>query len=159
MKKNVITLLIGGIVGFITGYLLNTKKHDNNTNIEIRQTNKYYSFFRILNKWMQLKEEGIKLEGYFLKKGYKRIAIYGVGHLGQHLIKELEGTKVEILYGIDRRAEDIYAEIPVYSIEEKWENVDVIVVTAITDYLSIKKNIMSKHALPIISLEDIIFGL
>ncbi len=153
MKRNFLMTIGMGIVGFLAGFLV--KKGDKSGRTEL-SNDKYMLYFSVLDKWMRLRENGDTVERYFLNHGYHRIGIYGVAQLGNHLIAELSKSEVEVVYGIDRRAELLYAGIPVYGLEDDWEQVDAIVVTPIYDYSNIKKQLEKKGNYRVISLESII---
>ena len=52
-----------------------------------------------------------------------------------------------------------YPGLKIYSLEDDFENADVIVVTAIFAYSIIKKELAEKTNIPVISLEDVIYGI
>ena len=76
---------------------------------------------------------------YFEKNGYFQIAVYGMSDLGIYLLEELEASRVQIVYGIDRQAEKAAEKIatgrlvgiPVYKPEDELPEADVIIVTAV----------------------------
>lgn len=85
-----------------------------------------------MKQWVEVKQEGKNLSEYFMRSGYKNIAIYGMSYAGETLVNELKDTEINVKYGIDRNADSIYGEIDVVSMEDDLEEVDAIVVTAIT---------------------------
>ncbi len=117
---------------------------------------KFVSYFNILNQWMVLKEEKISIENYFSSHGYKKIAIYGMAKMANHLIKELENSSVEIVYGIDRQADSIYGKFPIFSTDRIFPESDVIVVTPVFDYENIKKELTGKVNCPIVPLDEVV---
>lgn len=117
---------------------------------------KFVAYYYVLEKWMCLKEEGRGIEKYFLDHGYQKIAIYGMAKMANHLINELESSPVEIVCGIDKRADGIYGKFPVVNLNDKIPHIDVIVVTPIFDYTKIRKMLNEKTKCQIVSLEDII---
>jgi len=52
-----------------------------------------------------------------------------MSYAGETLIAELKGTEIEIAYGIDRNADNIYADMDVVSVDDVLEPVDAVVVT------------------------------
>ena len=66
-------------------------------------------------------------------------------------------TNVEVVYGIDKKADSIYLDKKILTVEDELEEVDVIVVTAITFFDEIEKTLKNKVECPIISLEDILY--
>lgn len=120
-------------------------------------SNKHLALFLMMNQWVRVKQKGKNLGTYFEKKGYKKIAVYGMSYAGETLIDELKNSAVTIVYGIDRNAASLYSNIDIVSIADDLENVDAIVVTAITFFDEIEKQLSEKVDCPIISLEDVLF--
>ncbi len=94
-----------------------------------------------------------------LKKGYKDIAIYGCGEIGEWLTDEIicahEHT-VSVLYIIDRKKNGLsYKGIPILSNANR-EQIDAIIVTTFGNIDEIKKYLMLKDSVPIIEFKDII---
>ena len=73
------------------------------------------------------------------------------------MLEELAGTDISVAYCIDQKADSIYVDVDVFTIEEDLQPVDAVVVTAITFFDEIEENLMKKMDCPIISLEDILF--
>lgn len=117
---------------------------------------KQLKMFHVLKKWIDMKQKGENLSTYFIEKGYKKIAIYGMGDIGNALMKELENTGVQVVYGIDQRADSLKANINIITIDDLFEKVDVIVITAIASADSIKLELNQKVDYPIISIEEIV---
>ncbi len=118
---------------------------------------RYEEYWRILDEWLCLKEEQIPLEKYFQENEIDSIAIYGMGMLGKHLLKELEKSSIKIKYGIDRAIKVVSEGIKMYSPSENLPEVDAIVVTATYDFYEIKAKLQINNTCKIISLEDIVF--
>ncbi len=120
-------------------------------------SDKHLALFLMMNQWVRVKQEGKNLTEYFEKNGYHRVAVYGMSYAGETLIEELKGTKTEVAYGIDRNADSIYSDIDIVSMEDSLEEVDAVVVTAITFFDEIEQKLSEKMECPIISLEDILY--
>ncbi len=118
---------------------------------------KFVSYFNILERWMQLKEEGKGIDNFFSDYNYEKIVIYGMAHMGNHLVRELENSSVKIVCGIDRRAVMIYGKFPVITLNENIPDADVVIVTPVFDFENIKESLKGKVKCPIISLEDVIY--
>lgn len=127
-----------------------------NTEQNFRQE-KFMLFYNILEQWMRLREEGKSVEQYFIDYGYKKIAVYGVAKMANHLINELNNSSVEIVYGIDKRADIMYGKMPIITLDAELQEVDAIVVTAVCDYEDIKKALLKKVKCPIVSLEEVVY--
>lgn len=111
----------------------------------------------MMNQWVKVKQEGKNLVSYFEQNGYKRIAVYGMSYAGETLVNELKNTSVQVVYGIDKNAETLYADIDVVTLENPLDEVDAVVVTAITFFDEIEEKLSNKMNCPIISLEDILY--
>ena len=158
MKKGTVALLasfIGGVIGFVGSDVLNSKK-----NVEkLEKIDKFKNYYNMLNQWLILKQENKTLINYFEDNNYKRIAIYGMGEMGNRLYDELKDSNIEISYVIDQNAMLTYAEVPVVDPEEgEFEEVDVIIVTATFAYDEIAEIVNEKCNCSIVSLEDIVFS-
>ena len=120
-------------------------------------SDKHLALFLLMNQWVKVKQEGKNLSEYFEREGYHEIAIYGMSYAGETLVEELQGSNIKIKYGIDKKANAIYADFDVVSPDEELEEVDAIVVTSITFFDEIEEMVSKKIACPIISLEDILY--
>lgn len=119
-------------------------------------SDKHLALFLMMNQWVKVKQDGKNLASYFEKNEYKRIAIYGMSHVGKTLLDELNGTSIQVAYCIDQNVDKIRAEIDILSMGDELKPVDAVVVTAITFFDEIKKRLSEKVKCPIISLKDIL---
>lgn len=72
------------------------------------------------------------------------------------LLKELKDSEIEVLYGIDRNAADIYSEIKVVTLDNTLQEVDAVVVTLLDGFEEVYEVLSGKLSCPIIAIEDII---
>ena len=114
--------------------------------------------YNVLKKWFERKAQGRKTDSYFLYNGFRRIAVYGMSDLGKYMVMELGNSEVEVVYGIDRKAESIEADIPVHGIDDNLPEVDAFVVTAVFFFDEIQNDLSGKINAPIISIEDVLNG-
>ncbi len=156
MKKGTI-LVLSMLGGVVTGAGTVGKIQRNKIEKVKNMSEKHLELFLMMNQWVKVKQEGKNIASYLEKNGYKNIAIYGMSYAGETLINELKGTNVSVAYGIDKKADSIYADVDVVSIDDDLAPVDVIVVTAITFFDEIEENLSEKLDCPIISLEDILY--
>ena len=155
--KTVVSTLTGAAIGSIVGAIA-VGKNAGDENAKIQQmSNKHFALFQMMNEWVKVKQEGKNLSSYFESNGYKKIAIYGMSYAGERLIDELKNTSIEVAYGIDQRATSLYADVDIVTMDNILENVDAIVVTAITFFDEIEEKLVEKIDCPIISLEDILY--
>ncbi len=156
MKKGTVAA-ISTILGAAAGALTTGKMTGKAIDQKKEKIDKFKSYYNVLNQWLILKQEGKSLENYFLNNGYKTLAIYGMGEMGNRLYEELKNTSVQIIYTIDKNAACTYSELDVIEPEEDFSPVDAIVVTAIFDFVEIEKKLEKKTDFPIISLEDVVY--
>lgn len=156
MKKGIITV-ISGIAGVIAGAGAVAKVLGKSLSKTNNLSDKHLALFLMMNQWVKVKQEGKKLSEYFETNGYKKIAIYGMSYAGETLLDELRESEIEVVYGIDNRADSIYLDLDIVTMEDTFEEVDAVVVTAITYYEEIAEKMEKKLECPIISLEDILY--
>lgn len=155
MKKPVLSIL-SALTGAALGAGVVGKASKDRLEVVRSYRDKHLALFLMMNEWVRVKQEGKNLATYFEKNGFKRIAIYGMSYAGETLVNELKETAVSVVYGIDKNASDMYSGVQTVSLEDDLEEVDAIVVTAITFYREIEEKLSEKVSCPIISLEDIL---
>lgn len=123
---------------------------------------KFKKYYNLLNEWKKQdkKENDNKLERYLKEHNLNKIAIYGMGEIGQRLLEELKDTNIDVICGIDQYGNtdldmNILEPDDLYEIAD---SIDGVIVTAIADYEAVKETIgyINKK---IISLEEIIYNL
>lgn len=153
--------------GHYVDYMEKYKEHEKNLRLSMnreldvfrRKAFKYEKYWKVLDAWMKLREQRKNVESYLKEHQIKKIGIYGVGMMGQHLISELSESEVEIVYGIDQKAEFIDASIPVYKPEAPFPLVDAIIITTLFDVEIIKSRIAPKITCRIVLLDEIIMNM
>ena len=80
-----------------------------------------------------------------------------MSYAGETLLDELRDSEIEVAYGIDNRADSIYLDLDIVTMEDDLEEVDAVVVTAITYFEEIVEALERKLDCPILSLEDILY--
>lgn len=162
MKKgriSIFTTLLGVTVGAAIGAGLTIKKKETSDNGFKKLSDKHLALFLLMNQWVKIKQENKNVSSYLEKHGYMKIAIYGMSYAGETLVKELKDSNVTIVYGIDKNAEGMYADVDILSLDDHLPDVDAIIVTAITFYDEIEKQLSAKVNCPIISLEDVLYDI
>ena len=136
------------------------KRHKKEKGALLSANNKLSDNYQLLNHWLEVKNEGKSLAGYFLEMGYSRIAIYGMAELANRLTEDLAGSGVEIVYGIDRDAGCSISRIAeVYSPQEdSLPEVDAVIVTPYYALEAIKKDLSGKVACPVVSIEEVVWS-
>lgn len=125
----------------------------------LKEIERYRRCYRLMERWMLLREQNIGLEKYFKDRDYNKIVIYGFAAIGKHLFWELKETSVEVVCALDRRSEMKYPDIEIISPNEiqKIAQTDVIVVTVVGDAEKIAGELREKTGKAVITLESIIF--
>ncbi len=113
-------------------------------------------------KWMQAELEGNRISDYLESHGYKTAAIYGMGRVGRHLLKELSDSDIRICYVIDRNSQNnshCFGNIPCYNMNSELPYVDIIIVTISGEATDIISNLREKGKFQVNSMDDILFVL
>lgn len=120
---------------------------------------KFRNYTRILEQWIALKQINISFGSWFEENNFHKIAVYGLGRIGQLFLNELMNSNVEICYGIDKGQIAGIPKVKVVNPEAEFDEVDLVVVTAMAGFHEIKSLINAKVHCPVVSLEDIIYEL
>lgn len=156
MKTGVIST-ISVVGGAVIGIIGTSKVFKNSIADRQKMSDKHLALFEMMNQWVRAKQKGKRIDSYLVAKGYSKIAIYGLGFVGETLVEELRDSKVIAVYGIDKNAESICSDIDIFSADDELPKVDAVVVTAITFFREIEEKLSQKLDCPIISLEDILY--
>ena len=138
---SLLTGVAGGAIG--AGKVIGTK-----VNEKQQLADKHLALFLMMNQWVKVKQDGKNLASYFEENGYKKIAVYGMSYAGETLVDELRGSNIQVAYGIDRKADNIYADIDIVTMDDVLEKVDAVVVTAITFFDEIEVKLSEKIDCP-----------
>ena len=154
------TLLLCGtflVIGFVAGVICICKYIDWRQGKDRKYMEKLNRDKNMLDQWLILKEEGIDLYSALGQKDIKRIAVYGMGIFGRHLIRELRKIDLDLLYAIDRKIMSPFIGVNVFRPEENPPQVDLIINTVIIEHQNITEALKNYFKCPIVNLEDIIF--
>ncbi|MFG6392768.1 MAG: hypothetical protein K1W24_01055 [Lachnospiraceae bacterium] len=122
-----------------------------------RREKRFRLYYLLENEWLKLHNNGYKLEEYFIRHQFYKIAVYGMDNIGNRVQEELnQSEKVEIAYMIDEEAYHKYGTGIIVDFEDNWEDVDIILVTDEFYYPEIKAKIQEKGGWNVISLKDVI---
>ncbi len=121
------------------------------------KSKKHVDLFETSIQWVLNLQEGKRIDEYLNKLGYKCIAIYGMGKMGEALFRELKNSGITVKYCIDKNAEDIYGDYIIVSPDDELDMVDAIVITAVSYFDEIKEMLSRKMNCEMISLEDIVY--
>lgn len=155
--NKIVAGVLGVVIGAAGGAALSTNIAAESQRQQIKRTEKFRTYYNVLNQWLFLKQEGKSLEDYFVREGYKNIIIYGMGEVGNRLFKELEECHVTVKYCMDADAPVMDSNMKVVS-EDSIEGVDAVVVTAMFALDEIEEKLHKIVDCPVISLEEVVFG-
>lgn len=156
MKKVVISAL-SAVIGAAAGAAATGREAQKTVNKTQQMSDKHLELFLMMNRWVEVKQEGKDLADYFHENGYKSIAIYGMSYAGERLLCELKGSDIEVKCGIDQRADEIYSEVDVITLDDEIPQVDAIVVTSIYFFDEIQEKLEALNSKPVISLEEVLY--
>ncbi len=134
----------------------------NNNDIEVFHTYKRLALQNkrnviLLDRWLSKIEQGNHFCDYFKRKGIHSIAIYGLGMIGIHLQRQLLAEGDNLIYIIDQRKKGIHNSVPVYDLDDLLPQVDLIIVTVLSEYETIKKHIEHVTKSRVISFYELIY--
>lgn len=158
MKKGFIAILFS-VAGVATGAGVAVKMASKKTKQQKEYADKHLAMVQLMSDWLRAKQGNKSIADYFKNQGYKKIAIYGMSYLGENLLCELLGSDINVIYGIDKNADNIYSDINILTPDQDLEVVDAVIVTAITFFDEIAELLSEKMDCPILSLEDILYEL
>lgn len=160
MKKGIgrtVSALAGAVAGAMAGGAAVGKILNKGSKARDEMLAKMKAFYFLQNQWLCNLQEGKTLADYFKRNDYHTVAIYGMKELGERLYDELKDSGIVVKYAIDKNAEGLYTDLDVVTPEEELEEVDVIVVTAVSYFDEIEEMLCEKTDCPIVSLEDIVY--
>lgn len=147
-----LTALFLGILQFFRANKLERKLDD-----QKKMSEKNREQYLLYIQWLKLRQSGRSICNYLSEKGYKTVAIYGMGYNGERVLQELKNSEIEVLYGIDKKADSIISEINVLAADANLPETDVIVVSEPFYMEEIIKLLKIKVTCPIVSLEEAIY--
>lgn len=116
---------------------------------------KFREMFFVLNKIMEYREAGWPIGKRLKAAGIQCVAIYGDGYIGKRLMGELRQSDIETLFFIDRNAEYLTEEVPVYQLGEAPENVDAVIVSLVRGSDLVKTNLQEKYRNRVYTVKEI----
>lgn len=114
-------------------------------------------FYSLLYEWKLKSGEAMEKALASEVSGKKdiRIAIYGLGKWGELFYEEIKETPIQIVYGIDKEAEEFHS-IVIKKPDDDLEEVDLIIVTVFREYEKIREELQEKYPGKIISIKSLI---
>ncbi len=114
-------------------------------------------FYHIFDQWLTLMEDGIGIDSILERRGYHKVAIWGMGTMAIHFLKALEHGSVSVEYAVDKLPAEYYANVKIISAEEVSAHVDVIVYTNPDADLKEIQTAADRLNCDVVSLADVIF--
>ncbi|MFR5664731.1 MAG: glycosyltransferase [Enterocloster bolteae] len=120
------------------------------------RVDKFKCYFDVTNHWLELENNGKRIEDYFHRNNMFHIVIYGWGELGHRLYEALKKSDICIDYTIDSNKKS-ESDILIKSLSDDiLPETDAVVVTPIMDFKNVSDELKQRYSCPIISIEDII---
>lgn len=121
-----------------------------NRTIEGSNRHKSIDIIEMYDYWLYLEHRQQHISDFLQGKGLLKIGIYGMGSIGDRLCDVLSYSDIEIIFAIDKRADHIMCDIPIFRMEDAcveiyMRQVDAMIVTAESDFKSIKEKIAGKN--------------
>lgn len=123
---------------------------------ECAKVDKYNELYKLMVQWMEAKQNGQSITVWLRENNYRTVAIYGFYLIGECLYVELLNEGVDVRYGIDGKSRANIEGIKIYKPTDELPEVDVIIVTAVSDYEIIKKKMQDRVKGKIYSIKDIL---
>jgi len=156
----ILSFTVGLATGVISGISGSIKCFEKKVIKGEKESYKFRVYYELTRKWVEAYQLGKSLEMLFIEKGYKNVAIYGMGDVGYLLFRELESSnKIKVKYGIDKSTIGRGFELKIVEPTNDMEKVDAIIVTAVFAFEDIKAMLEGMVSFPIVSLDDLIYEL
>ena len=116
---------------------------------------KYRQFYRLIIRWIQMTQLGRRISDYLKERAWNRISIYGYADIGKLLEEELYRAGIPPIEIIDKRK--VTSErCKVVEPSDGQRDADAVIVTAVSSYDLIKKELSLDGYENIISLQTLI---
>ena len=116
------------------------------------------NYLYMMNQWLILKQEGKSIARYLERNSFSSVAVYGMAIYGRHVVRDLQGTAITVAYGIDQKKMKPYLGVEIMQPTGALPQADVIINSVIRDHMNIKAALSQITDIPVISLEEVVFG-
>ncbi len=149
-------LLWGLAAGLIIGILIERWNMRHVIRDKDKEVERFKGNFSLLGEWLAMVERGDTLEKNLQELNIKTAAVYGMGIIGNHVLKQLNGSNVSVKYIVDKNEiKGIYDAI-ICNPEEKLEGVDAIIITPIYQFEAIRNILQKNNNIKMISVRELI---
>lgn len=121
-----------------------------------RQVEKNVYYLQLMDQWMELRENDVSIADKLVHAQYTKVAIYGYGIMGRHLLWELQQSQVSVEYLIDLQKDNLHTDVKVYLPSDELPEVDAVIVCAAYYYNEVYQCLKEKGISKIISIETVI---
>ena len=115
-------------------------------------------YLNMMNQWLILKQEGKSIARYLERNGFSSVAVYGMAIYGRHVVRDLRGTGITVVYGLDQKKMKPYLGVEILQPTETLPQADVIINSVLPDHVNVKVSLSQITDIPVISLEEVVFG-
>lgn len=125
-----------------------------------KQSRKLEQLLQTANQMLVENTEGRQIHKRLEGRNVSSVAIYGMSEIGERIMEDLLlHSSVRLLYGMDMRAGEIRAVIPVYTLEEaaKMEKPEVVILTTYTENDNLKKAIEEKLSCNVVTIGELFY--
>lgn len=122
----------------------------------IRQMRKNSKIFHFMRSWIDLKNRGKSLSQVFWDNQYLKVAIYGMGYIGEGLYYELRNDNIHVAYAIDRSALDFKEELKILHPDEELPQVDAVIVTLVENSEELCDYLAQKIGCPVVTVQRLL---
>lgn len=127
---------------------------------ERKQRQKLDQLLRTANRMITESYKGNLIHKKLEERNMSSVAIYGMSEMGERVMEDiLIHSSMKLLYGIDKRAEEMRLAVPVYTLEEivEMEKPEAVILTTFTEDDSLKREIEEKLSCQVISLGELLY--
>lgn len=152
VKQGIVLILIF-LSGMCLGDILVSKKNEQKIKNMRQNIERLKEYFDLMHWWIYVKQRGVTIAQWLEQNGYKKIIIYGMKEIGTCLYNELIDTNIEIVCCIDQNKDNVLGEFDVIDLNDEIPSADMVIVTPVYYFASIKSGLQAKVACPIISFD------
>lgn len=134
--------------------ILNIREHVLSERIGLLE--KFREMFYVLNKMAVCRETGYSVGKYLQSEGICRVCIYGDGYIGKRLKGEFEECHIETVFFIDRNAQYLTEDVPVYQLDEAPVEIDAVIIALVQNYDVVRNELRSKYKTKIYAVQELI---
>ena len=114
MRHVILSAFAGIGLGLFAGGKFIGRQYEKHCELIEKQADRFSETSALMQQWVKVYQSGHNLQDYFKKNNYRKIAVYGMSEIGYMILKELEETEIEVLYCIDKNADNPRGAILAY---------------------------------------------